>query len=109
MSPDVYRLYNFLDKVYELAAAGEEEDAGDEIFDVIDRLCHAEWWDLIDRILEEVDVCRLTTSLMCSFLAITSCVHTHLKSRSDYYDRVYIRMTELKGAEYTERVLGRFR
>lgn len=92
--------------VYHLAATDQLQKAADVAYDEVYELCRAEHWDLIDFVLQQVDECRLTTSLMRSFLTITWVAKPHLKNRDAFYDRVHTRMECLNGPQHTNRVLG---
>jgi hypothetical protein len=101
LTPDV-----FLEEVYALARANRIDAAADRVFDHIDRLLCDGDFAAVDAIVARVDVARLPTSLMRSFLTITAAAKTHLPSRPGLYDTIKDEMTRLRGADATKRIIG---
>jgi hypothetical protein len=95
----------FLEEVYRLNNEGTIEDATDLIFSTIDRLLCGNEFSAIDNILINIDIEKLSTSLMRSFLTITYAGKDHLKNRDDFYNIVEVKMKELKGEEKTKKIL----
>jgi hypothetical protein len=100
------RIASFLDEVYALAGTSDLDTASDRIFDFVDRLLCDDQFDACDDVLEMVDVEKLPTTLMRSFLSITAAAKGKLPSRPALYRKIEQRMIELKGAEKTRTILG---
>lgn len=98
---------SFLDDVYRLVDAGDLQSATDRVFDHIDRLLCENSFDICDTILQQVDVERLPTALMRSFLTITAPAKDHLPSRQPLFERIEQEMMRQKGPEMTQRLIGR--
>lgn len=96
----------FLEDVYELGKQ-DLEDATDRIFDHIDRLLLDSNFVQVDQILARVDVKKIPTALMRSFLTITAPAKNQLQARAELYKKIEKEMLELKGVEKTQRLIGR--
>jgi hypothetical protein len=101
------RIEDFLDEVYRLASLNDIEGATDRIFDHIDRLLSDGAFIVCDEILRRVDVEKLPTALMRSFLTITAAAKDKLPWREALYQKVERKMIQLKGEEKTKRIIGR--
>jgi hypothetical protein len=95
-----------LDEVYYLAGRDDLQEATDKIFDTIDRLLIGGEFAACNEILRRVDVSRLPSALMRSFLTITAAAKDKLPARKAFYDQVFSEMTRLRGAEKAQRLLG---
>jgi hypothetical protein len=95
----------FLDEVYSLAK-DQPDVAGGKIFDFLDRLLCAGFFTVCDEILDKVEVDKLPTALMRSFLTITAPAKLKLSARAALYKRIERKMVELKGLEKTRRIIG---
>lgn len=101
------QIEEFLEKVYMLVALNDEQGATDLVFDYFDRLLSDGASTACDAVLRKVDVDRLSTSLMRSFLSITAAAKRKLPSRIGLYWEIKQAMFRLKGPVKTERLLGR--
>lgn len=99
------RIDDLLEKVYRLAALGDLQAATDKIFDTVDRLLLEGAFPVCDEILRRVDVQRLPTALMRSFLTITAAAKDKLPARKAFYNQVLAEMIRLKGNEKAQRLL----
>jgi hypothetical protein len=100
----------FLFGIYRLTEESKDnpslkDDIGDAIFDTIDRLLCDGKFSECDDLIASLDVNRIDTSAMRSFLVITSAAKSKLPSRRLLYSRIYDRMIEVKGEEKTKRTL----
>jgi hypothetical protein len=96
----------FLQEVYTLAGH-DLQTSTDRVFDSIDRLLCDGSFDVCDLILRLVDVSRLPTALMRSFLTLTTAAKAHLPSREQLFARIRQEMMRQKGPEMTLRIIGR--
>lgn len=94
-----------LDKVYELCENGDTDAAGDIVFDKIDRaLCDGKFVE-INEVLKKVQIKKLTTSLMRSFLCITHCAKHLLPYYNKLYEDIEQEMILVRGQPATSRIL----
>lgn len=98
---------DLLRQIYRLDAGGDLQAATDLLFDRVDKLLVGGAFDVCDKFLKRVQVERLSTSLMRSFLAITYPAKGRLASRPGLFSRIESRMRELRGTEVTKRLLNR--
>lgn len=96
----------YLEEIYELAAEGFIEEATDLIFDGIDDLLCESSFLTVDEILQKVEVSKLPTTLMRSFLTITVAAKDLLPSRPKLYIEIWNKMEGIKGREKTQQILG---
>jgi hypothetical protein len=96
----------FLDEVYELAQY-DLQSATDRIFDRIDRLLCDGREDICDEILSRVDVARLPSALLRSFLTITAPAKHSLPSRRPFFAKAYDEVSQQRGPEMAERLFSR--
>ena len=96
----------FLGEVYCLARLGETDAAGYKIFDFLDRVLCDGFFAVCDEILSKVEVEKLPTPLMRSFLSITAPAKKKLPSRAALYKGIEKRMLEERGPEKTRRIIG---
>ena len=96
----------FLETVYRLAKLGDLQGATDEVFETVDRLLLGGQFGVCNEILRCVDIHRLPTALMRSFLTITAAATDRMPARKPFYDRVESEMIRLKGKEKAQRILG---
>lgn len=100
------RIEDFLDQVYSLIRINDTDSATDRIFDYVDRLLCDGQFVVCDEILRSVNVERLPTSLMRSFLSITAAAKSRLPSRGSLYRKIESKMVQLRGMEKTKRIIG---
>ena len=98
---------DFLALVYQLDATGDVQTATDRLFDYIDRLLHLGMFEIVNEVLKQVRVEKLSTSLMRSLLTITVAAKRHLIDRDEFYERVEREMTNRRGPDMAKRLLGR--
>jgi hypothetical protein len=96
----------FLDEIYMLSGVGDTDAAGLKIYDVLDRLLIDGLFAVCDSILRRVDVERLDTKLLRSFLAVTIPAKNELPSRADLFRRIEAKMLAFRGEEKTRRILA---
>jgi hypothetical protein len=96
----------FLEEVYGLAVH-DLQSATDRVFDKIDRLLCDGREDVCDEILARVDVTRLPTALLRSFLTITAPAKGRLPSRRSLFAKAYGEMVRQRGPEMAQRLLDR--
>jgi GNAT superfamily N-acetyltransferase len=96
----------FLEEVYELARVNDLESATDRIFDFTDRLLCDGYFSACDDILRTVDVDKLPTALMRSFLSITAAAKEKLPSRPALFLKIEQKMIERRGAEKARKILA---
>jgi hypothetical protein len=98
---------DFLEEVYGLARLKDYEGATDKIFDGIDRLLCDGAFFVCDEILRRLDVEKLPTPLMRSFLTITAAAKSKLSSRKALFQRIERKMMLSVGEEKTRRIVGK--
>ncbi len=103
---DQLNIAGFLEEVYGLAVH-DLQSATDRVFDKIDRLLCDASEDVCDEILARVDVTRLPTALLRSFLTITAPAKGKLPSRRSFFAKAYGEMERQRGPEMAQRLLGR--
>ncbi|MBL8797572.1 MAG: hypothetical protein JNM56_26970 [Planctomycetia bacterium] len=96
----------FLMEVYSLSQIGDTDSAGFKIFDFLDRVLTDGFNAVCDNILGMVDVEKLDTKLMRSFLSVTLAAKQKLPSRAALYGRIERKMMQLRGPEKTRRIIG---
>jgi hypothetical protein len=96
----------FLEEVYRLAANKDLDGATDRIFDFMDRLLCDGAFGLCDQVLRTVDIEKLPTAQMRSFLSITAAAKQNLPSRPALYRKIEEKMIERRGVEKTRTILG---
>jgi hypothetical protein len=96
----------FLNEVYSLSQIGDTDTAGLKIFDFLDRVLIDGFFSVCDDILSRVDVEKLDTKLMRSFLSITAPAKKKLPSRAALYKQIEAKMLALRGPEKTRRIIG---
>ena|GEM_PF-5791653 len=96
---------DFLEAIYSLAKTNETQHATDMIFYRIDKLlCKAEF-EQCDGLLRQLDIRRLPTSLMRSFLTITYPAKDKLKSRTSLFASIREEFIRQRGEAKTKRLL----
>jgi hypothetical protein len=96
----------FLTEVYDLGKR-DPERCRNLVFDALDRLLCDSHVDLCDQILASVEVERLPSSLLRSFLVITAAAKEKLPSRSGFFSRAFAAMEQQRGPDRTRRLLER--
>ena len=100
-------MFDWLNKVYELDAAGRIEAAIDVLFDEVDDMMGIDW-EGVDRFCREVDVNRFGTELCVGVAVITRPMVEHTEfvpSRGEMMARLRDRVEELKPGK-VEALLG---
>ncbi len=107
-SEDRARRYidTFLKEIYNLSQIGDTDTAGFKIFDFLDHLLLDGCYAVCDEILAVVDVEKLDTKLMRSFLSITAPAKKKLPARAALYKKIERKMVELRGEAKTRRIIG---
>jgi hypothetical protein len=96
----------FLSEVYRLSQLGDTDTAGFKIYDFLDRVLIDGFFAVCDNILSKVDVEKLDTKLMRSFLSITTPAKKKLPSRAVLYKKIEAKMLVLRGEEKSRRILA---
>lgn len=78
----------FLDTVYDFVKRQKEDHAIDVIFEYINQLLVERRFEACDRILGDVEIARIPTVLMVSFLTITAAAKSKLRNRRRFYKSV---------------------
>jgi hypothetical protein len=97
---------NFLSEVYSLSQVRDTDTAGFKIYDFLDRLLIDGFFAVCDDVLSKVDVDRLDTRLMDSFLTITYPAKSKLPSRAALYKKIETKMIALRGEMKTRKIIG---
>lgn len=95
-----------LDELYNLISNHQDNDATDMIFNTIDVLFIDKSFNECDKLLKDIDVRKLSTKAMRSFLVITYPAKEMLPSRQHFFCRVKNTMIEIKGIDETNRIVG---
>jgi hypothetical protein len=95
----------FLEEVYDLGQR-DLQAATDKVFDTIDRLLCEGREGLCDEILASVEVGRLPSALLRSFLTITAPAKERLPSRPSFFAMAYPEVERQRGPEMAKRLLG---
>jgi hypothetical protein len=105
---DRAKLYvpRFLNEVYRLSQVSDTDTAGYKIFDFLDRVLIDGFFVVCDDVLSQIDVDKLDTKLMRSFLSITAPAKKKLPSRAALYNKIQNKMIALRGEEKTRRIIG---
>jgi hypothetical protein len=98
----------FLDAAYLLSEADKTRDGLDHIFQKMNALLVAGEFRLASSILKQVDVERLSSTLSVGFLSITLVTSDFLPERPAFYARVRHKLVAERGAEATDRLLGKY-
>jgi len=96
----------FLKEVYSLSQTGNTDTAGFKIFDFLDRVLLDGFFAVCDDILKTVDIEKLDTKLMRSFLSITAPAKKNLPARAALYKKIEKKLTELRGEVKTRKIIG---
>ena len=96
----------FLEEIYDLSKIGDAETATLKIFDSFDCWLIDGKFEVCDNILKAVDVDRIDTKLMRSFLCSTFPAKDKLPSRESLYQKIEAKMLLLRGEEKTRRILA---
>jgi hypothetical protein len=98
----------FLEEVYRLGELNDLEGATDRAFRYMDDLLLEGAFPVCNEILKRLDVKRLPTALMRSFLTITAAAKAKLPARKAFYTQAFAEMVRVKGdAAKALRLLGR--
>src|SRR5262245_32506297 len=96
-----------LEQVYALSSVDDLESASDLVVDYVDRLLDDGAFATCDELLSKVEVRKIPTTLMRALLAVTLPAKSRLLSRKNLYEEINVAMVRLRGAETTERLIGR--
>ena len=96
---------DFLPIVYLAVSNAQNDAATDIVFDNIDRMLCDGSFSQINALLKRVEVEKLNSTLMRSFMTITAAARDKLPARKPLYDKIYARMIELKGQEKADKIL----
>jgi hypothetical protein len=99
----------FLDVLYALSdlGSGWQQTTTDHIFSCIDGLLLLGDFDIVDSILDEVDISKISSASRRSLLTITAAAKDKLPSRSEMYDRIFFDALLTLGVEKAERIFGK--
>ena len=95
----------FLEEVYRLDHSGETQSATFKVFDYMESLLDKRSFDVCNKLLERVDVNRLSPSLMRSFLTITHPAKDQLPERKRLFTLIEDELTRTRGREIATRLL----
>lgn len=96
----------FFDRVQAFSSLGKTDSAIDEIFDFIDRLlCDGSFSD-VDKVLDKVDLDKISLDIALSFLTITMAAKTKLLSRAAFFDKIHAKLL-LEDEKKAKRILDR--
>lgn len=96
----------FLKEVYSLSQIGDTDTAGFQIFDFLDRVLLDGFFAVCNDVLSTVNIDKLDTKLMRSFLSITAPAKGKLPARAALFKNIEAKMKSLRGEEKTRRIIG---
>lgn len=99
----------FLDRIYMLCARHEPEEAADLVFARIDSILSAGEFEICDVLISKVDVGRLDSNLMVSFLMTTVAAAEKLPSRLGFVSKVETALRNIKGEQAAANLVCRFK
>jgi hypothetical protein len=102
---DVSGSERFLDRVRQLEASGNEDDAIDLIFDTINTFLLENDFARCDSILGRIDVATIPRVLLIAFLTITAAAKSRLPSRSAFFADVNAAITRERGSQLADQLL----
>ncbi len=97
---------SFLNEIYSLSQIGNTDAAGLKIYDFLDRLLIDGYFTVCDEILSKVNIAKLDTKLMDSFLTITARAKKKLPARAALFKEIEAKMIALRGPERTRKILS---
>jgi hypothetical protein len=116
MSPEVMHeesrmlhILEFLNKLYLLSEALEEHKASDEVFNFMDDSLLDEDFDACNESLSQVQVEKILPSSMVSFLIVTRRAKDKLPARAEFLEKAVEALTQERGKEKAEKLLGKYR
>jgi hypothetical protein len=93
--------------LYALCKAKRDREAIAEALDYFDDLLIARRFTDCNRALRELQVAKLSSSVMVSILGITLCAKS--KSRTIFFERTFQDITRKKSRRYASELLGKYR
>jgi hypothetical protein len=79
------------------------------IFDLVQGLLRDGDFPACDRLLSMVDISRLKSALMITFLSTTFTAKNKLRAREDYYSRVLAHLIAERGTNRATKLLDKYR
>jgi hypothetical protein len=104
-APSLGPVAEIIENVYQFEALGRIREGIQYIFSQINRLLSDGAFDVADAVLANIDVNRLGSDLILSFLTITRAARGKLPYRIAYLDRARHRISEIRGAGVADRLL----
>jgi hypothetical protein len=98
-----------LQAIYRLDAHGMVRHAADRVLEHIDNLLNESRFSECDHLFREVDLTRLSDTLVVSFLGITLAAKPKLKLRAAFYDQALEVVSRRRGRDVAQRLLQRYR
>lgn len=95
----------FLEQLYKIIKTEAAEEATLFIFDFFDSQLTEKKYEILDKLLLDIDIHRLTTFNMRSLLVASGWAKNHLKNRKLFYELVEVQMNNLIGVERTRKLL----
>lgn len=96
----------WLQEVYDLASEGKYLDAGDVIMDEMDQMFLDGNFNLANQVLPVIELEKLDTNLVTTFLCITLAARDKLPFREDFVQRAKARLQELAPDRW-EKIMNR--
>lgn len=97
---------SFLQQLY---STQQIDDAIDLLFDCVDNLLLRGDFDIVNQLIKDIEIEKLSTSLCVSVLSITLAASDKLPNRQSFFFSVEERLIAERGKEKAERILRRFR
>lgn len=97
----------FIEEIYSLCDAVEIEKATDRIYLYIDDLLLQGKFKQCDDLLPFIDVTKIPSTLMRSFLVATYAAKNKLNNRKNLYDRSHNQMIKIRGEEVAAELLNK--
>ena len=99
---------SFLEGLYRLESSGNSRKAVDQLIDCVDDLLTNGKFDECDELLRQVDVAKISPTLIITFLGITRAAKEKLRSRSLLCNRIKDKLVAEVGKERAERLLNKY-
>jgi len=96
----------FLDTIYSIS---DSRRAIDIILDHLDGLLNSDDFEECNNVLQQVNVGKLSDSMLVSFLGITRAAQDNLSMRSVFYNKVYSEIATRRGIDGANRLLKKYR
>jgi hypothetical protein len=98
----------FLETVYSLDDQGKTRHALDVVFRRMNRILGRGRFGFCDDILRQVDVNKLTSTLLVGFLSVTLSASAFLTARPGFFSKVRAKILAEKGPDQTARLLDKY-